>query len=172
MPKLSVAERLDKIAQRKAKDERLEARLKLIQKKADSCSAAEISRLAIKASIDQLSPAALYGAFLQIAADAADPEKLAAWEAKGHRSLRTAENDNREVAIVKFPAKPAADTMPVCASWASAGTAFSASSRVESPTTPPLPSLPRPVARSSASVPLNARISLANAARSLPERRT
>lgn len=111
MPKLSVAERLDKIAQRKAKDERLEARLKLIQKKAESRSAAEISRLAIKAGLDQLSPAALYGAFLQIAADVADPEKLAAWEAKGHRSLRAAENDNREVAIAKFATKPVAETV-------------------------------------------------------------
>lgn len=109
MPKLSVAERLDKIAQRKARDERLEVRLKLIQKKADSRSAAEISRLAIKAGLDQFSPAALYGAFLQVAAEATDPEKLAAWEAKGQRGIRAAENDNRVVAIVKFPTKPTAD---------------------------------------------------------------
>ena len=82
-----------------------------VQKKADFRSAAEIARLAIKAGIDQLSPAALYGAFLQIAADAADPEKLAGWEAKGQRGLRAAENDNRVVAVAKFAAKPAADTM-------------------------------------------------------------
>ena len=110
MPKLSVAERLDKIAQRKAKDERLEARLKLIQKKADTRSAAEISRLAIKAGIDHLSPTTLYGCFLQVAADATDLEKLKAWEARGQQATRAAENDNRAVAIVKFTGKPSADT--------------------------------------------------------------
>ena len=110
MPKLSVAERLDKIAQRKAKDERLEARLKLIQKKAETRSLGEISRLAVKAGIDRLSPAALYGSFLQIAADAADPDKITEWEAKGRAALHVPENDNRMVAIAKFTDKPAAET--------------------------------------------------------------
>jgi hypothetical protein len=52
----------------------------------------------------------LYGAFLQIAAESADAEKLSTWEAKGQRSLQTAENDNRVVAIATFAAKPSGET--------------------------------------------------------------
>jgi hypothetical protein len=111
MPKLSVAERLDKIAQQKRKAEQLEARLKLIQRKEQSRSTAEIARLVTKAGIDHLSADALYGCFLQIAEDAADPEKLAAWEARGQQALRSNDNDQRVIGIARFASKPSPETV-------------------------------------------------------------
>jgi hypothetical protein len=111
MPKLSVAERLDKIAQQKRKAEQLEARLKLIQRKEQSRSTAEIARLVTKAGIDHLSVDALYGCFLQIAEDVANPEKLAAWEARGQKALRSNDNDQRVIGIARFATKPPADVI-------------------------------------------------------------
>jgi hypothetical protein len=111
MPKLTVAERLEKIAQRKARDERLEARLKVMQRKAAVRSAAEIARLAVKAGIGHLSAEALYGSFLTIAADAASPDKVAAWEAAGGQELRRPETTAREAAVATFAIKPAAETV-------------------------------------------------------------
>ncbi len=112
MAKLSVAERLERIAQRKLKDEQLEARLRLIQKKADSRSAAEMGRLAAKAGLGQLSPAALFGCFLQAVAQAGDAAQVAAWEELGATALSpTDQTDRRVVAVAHFAAKPPADVV-------------------------------------------------------------
>jgi hypothetical protein len=64
-----------------------------------------------KAGIDHLSADALYGCFLQIAEDAADPEKLAAWEARGQQALRSNDNDQRVIGIARFASKPSPETV-------------------------------------------------------------
>ena len=70
MPKLTLAQRLEKAAARKAKVEQEEARLKLQQRKERTRRLIEIGGLAVKAGIDDLPAAALYDRFLAIAADA------------------------------------------------------------------------------------------------------
>lgn len=79
MPKLTLAERLERAAARKARAEQEAARLKLMQHKERTRHLIEVGGLAVKAGIDELPPAALYDRFLAIAAEASDNHKLA-WE--------------------------------------------------------------------------------------------
>ena len=104
MPKLTLAQRLERAAARKAKAEQEAARLKLIQKKERTRRLIELGGLAVKAGIDDLPPAALYACFLRIATHAKEPGTLACWEREGGRYFQ-AEEDARVVAIARFVAK-------------------------------------------------------------------
>ncbi len=105
MPKLSLAERLQRAAARKARAEQEAARLKSMQRKARTRHLIEVGGLAVKAGIDELPPAALYDRFLKIAADAkAEPKAVAAWERAGARYFQE-EADTRVIAIARFPGK-------------------------------------------------------------------
>jgi hypothetical protein len=104
MPKLTLAQRLEKAAARKAKVEQEEARLKLQQRKERTRRLIEIGGLAVKAGIDDLPAAALYDRFLAIAGDAKDKKAVALWERGGSKYFQE-EEDTRVVAVAKFPAK-------------------------------------------------------------------
>ena len=75
MPKLTLAERLQRAAERKARAEQEQARLKIMQRKERTRRLIELGGLAVKAGIDGLSTAALYDRFLAIAAEAKDPAR-------------------------------------------------------------------------------------------------
>ncbi len=104
MPKLTLAERLEKAAQRKARAEQEEARLRRVQRKQRTRRLIELGGLAIKAGIDTLSTAALYDRFLHIAEEAKDPKAVASWERSGGRHFQR-EQDSRVVAIARFDGK-------------------------------------------------------------------
>ena len=104
MPKLTLAERLERAAARKARAEQEAARLKLMQRKQRTRHLIEIGGLAVKAGIDELPPAALYDRFMAIAAEASDKKAVASWERAGSRHFQT-EEDSRIVAVAKFASK-------------------------------------------------------------------
>jgi len=104
MPKLTLAERLERAAAKKAKAEEQTARLKLIEKKERTRRLIEIGGLAVKAGINTLPASALYDRFLHIAADAKDPHAVTQWERAGSRHFQ-AEEDIRVVAVARFPNK-------------------------------------------------------------------
>jgi hypothetical protein len=104
MPKLTLAERLERAAGRKARAEQEAARLKLIQKKQRTRRLIEIGGLAVKAGIDELPAAALYDRFLRIADEAKDAKAVTQWERAGSRHFQ-AEEDTRVVAVARFAAK-------------------------------------------------------------------
>lgn len=105
MPKLTLAERLQKADARKARAEQEAARLKLMQRKERTRHLIEVGGLLVKAGIDQLPPAALYDRFLRIAAEAKDdPKAVAAWERAGSKHFQK-EADTRVVAIARFGTK-------------------------------------------------------------------
>ena len=106
MPKRTLAERLALAAQRKARAEQQQAKLKLMQRKERTRRLIEIGGLAAKAGIDGLSAAALYDRFLEIAAGAKDPKAVAVWERSGGRYFHQEEGeDSRVVAVAKFAGK-------------------------------------------------------------------
>jgi hypothetical protein len=121
MPKLTLAERLERAAARKARAEQEAARLKLMQRKERTRHLIEVGGLAVKAGIDELPPAALYDRFLIIAAEASDKKAVASWERAGSRHFQ-AEEDTRVVAVAKFPGK-------IEPELAASGTAISSSGR-------------------------------------------
>jgi hypothetical protein len=101
MPKLTLAQRLERAAARKARAEQEAARLKLIQKKERTRRLIELGGLAVKAGIDEIPPAALYACFLRIAAEAKIPNAITRWEHEGGHYFQ-AEEDARVVAIARF----------------------------------------------------------------------
>ena len=104
MPKLTLAERLDRAAARKAKAEQEAARLKLMQQKERTRRLIEIGGLAVKAGIDTIPSAALYDRFLAIAIDAKDEKTVALWERAGSRHFQE-EEDTRVVVVARFANK-------------------------------------------------------------------
>jgi len=104
MTKTTLAEKLAKVAQRKAKAEQEEARLKEQQRAERTRHLIEMGGLVAKAGIDGLSPRALYACFLRIAEEAKDKGNIALWEREGARHFQ-AEEDAREIAIARFPDK-------------------------------------------------------------------
>jgi hypothetical protein len=104
MPKLTLAQRLERAEARRAKAEQEAARLKLIQKKERTRRLIELGGLAVKAGIDELPAAALYACFMRIASEAKDADTLSRWEREGGRHFQI-EEDTRVVAIARFPGK-------------------------------------------------------------------
>ncbi|MDD4617073.1 MAG: conjugal transfer protein TraD [Alphaproteobacteria bacterium] len=104
MPKLTLAERLERAAARKARAEQEAARLKTMQRKERTRHLIEVGGLLVKAGIDKLPTAALYDRFLAIAAQADDPKMVAAWERAGSKHFQK-EADTRIVAIARFGTK-------------------------------------------------------------------
>lgn len=104
MAKSTLADQLARIAQRKAKAEQDEARLKERQRAERTRQLIELGGLVARAGIDALPPSALYACFLRIAEDARDAGKVTAWEREGARHFAT-EIDAREIAIARFPGK-------------------------------------------------------------------
>ncbi len=70
MAKSTLADQLAKVAERKAKAEQDEARLKERQRAERTRQLIELGGLVAKAGIDGLPPSALYACFLRIAEDA------------------------------------------------------------------------------------------------------
>jgi len=104
MPKLTLAQRLERAEARKAKAEQEAARLKLIQKKERTRRLIELGGLAVKAGIDELPPTALYACFMHIAKEAKNPDTLTRWERIGSKHFQE-EEDMRVIAIARFPDK-------------------------------------------------------------------
>ena len=104
MPKLTLAERIDRAAQRKQKAEQDEARLKRMQRQQRTSRLIEIGGLAVKAGIDGLPATALYDRFLYIAAGAIDPDAVKRWERAGAQHFQK-EEDKRVVAVARFATK-------------------------------------------------------------------
>jgi len=104
MPKLTLAQRLERAAARKAKAEQEAARLKTMQRKERTRRLIEIGGLAVKAGIDELPTTALYDRFLAIAAEAKDAGAVARWERDGAAHFQE-EEDTRVVAIARFEHK-------------------------------------------------------------------
>ena len=104
MAKTTLADKLAKVAQRKAKAEQDEARLKDRQRAERTRQLIELGGLIAKAGIDGLPPSALYACFLRIAEEAKDKSKVALWEREGGRHFQ-AEGDAREIAIARFQGK-------------------------------------------------------------------
>lgn len=101
MPKLTLAERLQRAAERKARAEQEQARLKIMQRKERTRRLIELGGLAVKAGIDGLSTAALYDRFLAIATEARDPAAVAHWERAGSRHFQK-EEDAKVVAVARY----------------------------------------------------------------------
>jgi hypothetical protein len=104
MPKLTLAERLERASARKAKAEQEAARLKTIQRKERTRRLIEIGGLAVKAGIDALPSTALYDRFVRIAAEAKDAKAVAQWERAGAQHFQV-EADNRVVAVATYADK-------------------------------------------------------------------
>jgi hypothetical protein len=104
MPRLTLAERLEKAAQRKARAGQEEARLKKLQRNERTRRLIKLGGLAVKAGIDELPANALYACFLRIAKDAQDKRAVAAWEREGGRYFQR-EADSRVVAVARFSDK-------------------------------------------------------------------
>lgn len=104
MPKLTLAERLQRADAKKNKAEQEKARLKLMERKQRSQHLIALGGLAVKAGIDELPVPALYACFLRIAAEARDKAAVAKWAREGSRYFQ-AEEDARVVAIARFPDK-------------------------------------------------------------------
>jgi len=104
MPKLTLAERLDRAAKRQAKAEQEAARLKIMQRKERTRRLIEIGGLAVKAGIDTLPTTALYDRFMAIAAEAGDARTVERWAQAGARHFQK-EEDLRVVAIARFEGK-------------------------------------------------------------------
>ena len=104
MPKLTLAQRLERANERKLRAEQEAARLKTIQRKERTRLLIEIGGLAVKARIDELPLAALYDRFLQIAEEAKDSNAVTLWERAGSRHFQEEEN-TRVVAIARFENK-------------------------------------------------------------------
>lgn len=104
MARLTLAERLDRVARKKAKVEQEAARLKLAQRKARTRDLIALGGLVAKAGLADLSTAALYAAFKHLAAEAEDPARVALWEREGGR-LFEAEDNARVLAVARFPEK-------------------------------------------------------------------
>lgn len=106
MPKRTLAERLELVKQKQARAEQEQAKLIEMQRKERTRRLIEIGGLAAKAGIHELSTAALYDRFLEIAASAKDPKIVQAWEQSGGRHFHREQQDgSRVVAIAKFPDK-------------------------------------------------------------------
>ena len=108
MAKSTLADQLAKVAERKAKAEQDEARLKERQRAERTRQLIELGGLVAKAGIDGLPPSALYACFLRIAEDARDAGNVAAWERDGARHFQQ-ETDAREIAIARFSGKVETD---------------------------------------------------------------
>jgi hypothetical protein len=108
MAKTTLADKLAKVVQRKAKAEQDEARLKDRQRVERTHQLTELGGLIAKAGIDGLPPRALYACFLRIAEEAKDKSKVALWEREGGRHFQV-DDDAREIAIARFPDKLAAE---------------------------------------------------------------
>jgi hypothetical protein len=106
MPRLTLAERLEKAAQRKARAGQEESRLKKLQRNERTRRLIKLGGLAVKAGIDELPANALYACFLRIAKDAQDVRAVAAWEREGAKHFQR-EADARVVAVAKFGDKTA-----------------------------------------------------------------
>jgi len=104
MARLTLAERLDRVARKKAKVEQEAARLKLAQRKARTRDLIALGGLVAKAGLADLSTAALYAAFKRLAAEAQDPAKVVLWEREGGRLFQV-EEDARVLAVARFPDK-------------------------------------------------------------------
>ena len=104
MAKTTLADKLAKVAERKAKAGRDEVRLKDQQRAERTRQLIELGGLIAKAGIDGLPPRALYACFLRIAEEAKDKSKVAVWEREGGRHFQV-EDDAREIAIARFPGK-------------------------------------------------------------------
>jgi hypothetical protein len=104
MPRLTLAERLEKAAQRKARAGQEEARLKKLQRNERTRRLIKLGGLAVKAGIDDLPANALYACFLRIARDALDPRAIQTWEREGAKHFQR-EADARVVAVAKFSEK-------------------------------------------------------------------
>src|ERR1019366_2521829 len=104
MAKTTLADKLAKVVQRKAKAEQDEARLKDRQRVERTHQLTELGGLIAKAGIDGLPPRALYACFLRIAEEAKDKSKVSLWEREGDRHFQT-DGDAREIAIARFPSK-------------------------------------------------------------------
>lgn len=104
MARLTLAERLDRVARKKAKVEQEAARLKLAQRKARTRDLIALGGLVAKAGLGDLSTAALYAAFKRLAAEAQDPARVTLWEREGGR-LFQAEEDARVLAVARFEGK-------------------------------------------------------------------
>ena len=104
MAKTTLAERLAKVAERKAKAEQDEARLKDRQRAERTRQLIELGGLIAKAGIDGLPASALYACFLRIAEEAKDKSKVAFWEREGGRHFQT-DGDAREIAVARFQGK-------------------------------------------------------------------
>jgi len=106
MQKRTLAERLERAAQKMAKAEQEQAKLREMQRKQRTRRLIDIGGLAEKAGIDGLSTAALYDRFLRIAEEAADPKAVVLWERSGGRHFhREQADESRVVAIARFPDK-------------------------------------------------------------------
>jgi hypothetical protein len=103
MPRLTLAERLQRAGQKRIKAEQEEARLRTIQRKMRTRGLIEMGGLVVKAGLDELPPTALYAALLRIAAEVKNPETIALWEREGARHFQ-AEEDARIAAVARFPA--------------------------------------------------------------------
>lgn len=104
MARLTLAERLDRVARKKAKVEQEAARLKLAQRKARTRDLIALGGLVAKAGLADLSTTALYAAFKRLAAEAQDPAKVTLWEREGGR-LFEAEDSACVLAVARFPDK-------------------------------------------------------------------
>ncbi len=108
MVRLTLAERLEIAARKKARIEQEEARLKLMQRKERTRSLIALGGLVAKAGLDGLSTAALYAAFKRLAAEAENPAAVERWDREGKR-LFEAEENARTPVIARFPDKLPAD---------------------------------------------------------------
>ena len=104
MRKLTLVEHLERVAARNARAERGTARLKLLQRKERTRHLIETGSLAIKAGVDQLPSATLYGRLLSIAVEAMDKKAMAAWEWTEPQYFQ-AEEDSRVAAVANFHSK-------------------------------------------------------------------
>ena len=100
MPRLTLAERLQRAGQKRIRAEQEEARLRTIQRKMRTRGLIEMGGLVVKAGLDELPPTALYAALLRIAAEV-NPETIALWEREGSRHFQ-AEEDARIAAVARF----------------------------------------------------------------------
>lgn len=107
MARTSLAERMSRLEQQRAKLAEQEARLKADERKQHTRRLVEAGTLLEKTGLLDLDETALYGALLSLADGAADNAKIAEWTKTGKaaRERETADrNATREPLTVTFPA--------------------------------------------------------------------
>lgn len=110
MPRVTLAEKMQRAAVRRERVEQEESQLKELARKARTQQLIALGTLVAEAGLDRLTTTALKGGLAQLAREAEDGVAVARWERESN-VLTSMPGDARIVAIARFPGKVDAGLM-------------------------------------------------------------